>query len=152
METNTALCSQIQRLKVLVWMDWTNLNLRANQNARINTSPGIFSLDFRPVFWECTVFLVTFYWWKENFAGWAIQTRLGHLAPQAVYSVFELCDFEMVFRLPPDGSTLISIPIVGFVQSESRTALRHTMMQWFADATWAPVPCGLISRLPRFLR
>ena len=78
-----------------------------------------------------------------------LQTRLGHLRPRAVLSVTVFCDFEMVFRLPPDGSSLISIPIVGFVQSESRTAL--TMTQWFPDAKWAPVPGGLADH-PDFLR
>ena len=35
------------------------LNLQANQNARrINISPGIFNIDFRPIFWECTAFLL----------------------------------------------------------------------------------------------
>ena len=51
METNTALCFQIPGPKVLVWTDWTDLNLRANQNAgRINLSPGIFSMVFQTDF------------------------------------------------------------------------------------------------------
>ena len=54
------------------------------------------------------------------------------------------CDFEMVFRLLPDGSSLISIPLVGFVQSESRAALTIMMTQWFPDTKWAPVPGGLV--------
>ena len=75
-----------------------------------------------------------------------LQTLVGHLRPQAVLSVTVFCDFEMVFRLPPDGSSLISIPVVGFVQSESRTA--RTMTQWLPDAKWAPVPGCYLCRHP----
>ena len=32
-----------------------------------------------------------------------------------------VCNFEMVFRLPPDGSPLISVLTIGYIQSESRT-------------------------------
>ena len=35
-----------------------------------------------------------------------------------------VCNFEMVFRLPPDGSPLISVLTIGYIQSESRTV--HT--------------------------
>ena len=59
METNTALCSQIPSLKLLVWTYWTNLILLANQKARrLNSGPKIFSIEFRPIFWKCFVFLL----------------------------------------------------------------------------------------------
>ena len=88
-ETNTALCSQIPGPKVLVWTDssdWTNLNLRANQNARrINSGPGIFIIDFRPIFWECTAFLLMKRKLCSSLLVEHLQTQLGHLRPQAVY-------------------------------------------------------------------
>ena len=75
--------------KVLVWTDssdWTNLNLRANQNARrINSGPGIFIIDFRPIFWECTAFLLMKRKLCSSLLVEHLQTQLGHLRPQAVY-------------------------------------------------------------------
>ena len=55
------------------------MNLQANQNVRrLNSGPGIFSLDLRPKFWEWTAFeTLQFYWWKENFARWTPQNPIG---------------------------------------------------------------------------
>ena len=52
-------------LKLLVWTNWTNLNVGAIQNARqLNSGHRNFNTDFRSIFWERTMF----YRWKENFA------------------------------------------------------------------------------------
>ena len=63
-------------------------------------------------------------------------------------SVTVFCDFVLVLVPPTDISPLVSVQIVGFVQSESRTV--HTIIPWFPDAKWAPVPCGLADH-PDFL-
>ena len=132
--------------KVLVWTDssdWTNLNLRANQNARrINSGPGIFIIDFRPIFWECTAFLLMkrkLCWLSTSKPDWVIFGDLKLFV--------ELYSVTLLSSAISDGSTLISIPIVGFVQSESRTAL--TMTQLVPDA--APAP-GRMADHPDFLR
>ena len=78
-----------------------------------------------------------------------LRTRLGHNRPKAVSSVTVFCDFSLVLVPPTDISPLVSVPIVGFVQSESRTV--HTIIPWFPDAKWAPVPGGLADH-PDFLR
>ena len=78
-----------------------------------------------------------------------LRTRLGHNRPPAVVSVTVFCDFTFVLAPPQGTSPLISVPIVGFVQSESRTV--HAMTGWFSDAKWAPVPGGLADH-PDFLR
>ena len=78
-----------------------------------------------------------------------LRTRLGHNRPQAVYSVTVFCDFSLVLVPSPGIGPLISVPIVGFVQSQNRTV--HTMIPWFPDAKWAPVPSGLADH-PDFLR
>ena len=78
-----------------------------------------------------------------------LRTRLGHYRPQAVSSVTVFCDFSLVL-VPSSGiGPSISVPIVGFVQSQNRTV--HTMIPWFPDAIWAPVPGGLANH-PDFLR
>ena len=45
-------------------------------------------------------------------------------------------------------SPLISVPIVGYVQSKSRA--RHMMTRWIPDTEWVPVPGGLADH-PYFL-
>ena len=78
-----------------------------------------------------------------------LRTRLGHRKPHAVHSVTVFCDFKSVLLPSTDVSPLISIPIIGYVQSQSSTA--YAMTEWFPDATWAPVPGGLADH-PDFLR
>ena len=48
----------------------------------------------------------------------------------------------------PDVSSLIPVPIIGYVQSQSNTV--HAMTQWLPDARWEPVPGGLANQ-PNFL-
>ena len=86
---------------------------------------------------------------KKNLLTEHLRTRLGHHLPHAIHNVTVFCNFEMVMHHLPCACPLISVPIVGYVQSKSRAV--HTMTQWFPDATWAPVPGGLADH-PDFLR
>ena len=63
-----------------------------------------------------------------------LRTRLGHNRPQAVSSVTAFCNFSLVLVPSPEMGPLISVLIVGFVQSQNRTV--HTMIPWLQDAKW----------------
>ena len=80
---------------------------------------------------------------KTNLLTEHLRTRLSHSKPHAVHSVTVFCDFKSVLLPSTDVSPLISISIIGYVQSQSSTA--YAMTEWFPDATWAPVPGGLAS-------
>ena len=77
-----------------------------------------------------------------------LQTRLGHNRPQALLrTVF--CAFSLVLVPSPGIGPFILVPIICFIQSQNRIV--HTMIPWFPDAKWAPVPCCLADH-PDFLR
>ena len=80
---------------------------------------------------------------KMNLLTMHLQTRLGHKKPytQAVHFVTVFCDFKSVLSASTDLSPVIPLPIIRYVQSQSRSA--YAMTEWLQDAIWAPVPCGL---------
>ena len=80
-----------------------------------------------------------------------LRTRLGHKKPPAVVSITAsvFCNFTFGLVSPQGTSPLIFVPlisvsIVGYVQSESRIVHAMTgITGWFLDATWSPVLCCL---------
>ena len=126
--------SELSAFRQLVWMDWTDLNLQANQNTRrINTSPGIFSIDFRPIFWECSEFLLMkrkFCWLSTSKPNWVIIVSSTSSCP------FHYC--LLLFQIDILSSArwkYFDFDSYGLIHpildSQSRTAL--TM-----DAKWVP--------------
>ena len=85
---------------------------------------------------------------KTNLLAEHLRIGLGHRKPHSVHSVIVFCDFKSVMLPSTEVSPLIPIPIIGYVLSQSSTV--HSMTEWFPDATWAPVPCGLADH-PDFL-
>ena len=87
-----------------------------------------------------------------------VRTRLGHKKPPAVVSIIAsvFCNFTFGLVSPQGTSPLIFVPlisvsIVGYVQSESRIVHAMTgITGWFLDATWSPVANSSIARAAQF--
>jgi hypothetical protein len=72
-----------------------------------------------------------------------LRDRTGHSMPMSVIGVVVFCDGSL-FSALPDSNGLVSIELLGYVQSKN--GIPHsTMHTWLGCAAWKPVPGGLTS-------
>jgi hypothetical protein len=80
---------------------------------------------------------------KEKLLTEHLRARTGHTRPLCIIGVVVFCD-RSLFSQPPDGDGLVSIAVIGYVQTKAPHQFPK-MKKWIDSATWKPVEGGLTS-------